>query len=75
MATISITNMNKPTSPFWGKIAAACAFISGTITMNALYKDIHWIGYISSALTLFGGLILIFVDTPQSTSTDKVTPV
>lgn len=60
--SINIKNINQPTPPFWGKIAAACAFVSGTITMNALYKDVHWIGYVSSGLTLFGGLILIFIN-------------
>lgn len=62
MTQISIKNINQPTSPFWGKIAAACAFISGTITMNALYNEIHWMGYVSSSLTLIGGLILIFMN-------------
>lgn len=62
MTQISIKNINQPTSPFWSKMAAACAFVSTSITTTALLNEIHWMGYLGAGLTLVSGLIPIFMN-------------
>lgn len=67
MATISINNINKPTSPFWGKLSAALLFISATLQGSGLATEHHVLVWAGFGLTVAAGLIPIFTNTTQST--------
>lgn len=69
MAIISISNINKPTSPFWGKLSAALLFISATLQGSGLSTEHHALVWAGFGLTVIAGLIPIFTNTSQSTTT------
>lgn len=69
MAMISISNRNKPTSPFWGKLSAALLFISATLQGSGLSTEKHELVWIGFGLTIVAGLIPIFTDSSQSITT------
>lgn len=73
MGTISMSNRNKPTSPFWGKLAAALLFISATLQGSGLSTENHKLVWIGFGLTIVAGLIPIFTGTDQPTQPVQAT--
>lgn len=64
--SISIRNLNSPTSPFWGKTQAAALFVSSTIMGTALATHNDIMGWISFGLTIIAGLIPIYTNGPKN---------
>lgn len=69
MNTFSITNVNKPTSPFWGKLSAALLFISATLQGSGLATEKHELVWVGFGLTVMAGLIPIFTNSSQPITT------
>lgn len=62
MGNITIGNINKSTTPRWGKIAAACLFISASLQTSGLSTEHHELVWAGTALTIIAGLIPIFTN-------------
>lgn len=60
-----INNINKPTSPFWGKVQASAILLGGLITGSANVAHIGWLQITGIVMMGIGGLVPIFMPNKQ----------
>ncbi len=58
---MSIKNINKPTSPFWGKVIVACSLISGCIAAYGKWEGIPWIMNVGGVLGIIGTVLPVIL--------------
>lgn len=62
---MTISNINKPTPPFWGKVQLLCMAVAGLITGAANVAHIEWLQVAGICFGVVGVAIPIFINPKQ----------
>lgn len=62
MKKITLNNLNKPSTPFWKKVAVACSAASAFIAGYALIADMKGFLIAGGLLGIIGTIIPPFID-------------
>lgn len=59
---MKLSNINKPTSPFWNKVAVSCAAASGFIAGYGLLSNLKGFMIAGGVLGIIGTVLPIFMN-------------